>query len=69
MELIQEKIDNDYKDICTFAPNTNNADKRNRRNLEQFLYDQQEFQKKIASKKQDVKNFYLILIKYKASKL
>lgn len=53
--MIQEKIDDEYKKICTFAPNTNNTDKKNRRNLEQFLNDQQDFQKKIAIKKQDVK--------------
>jgi hypothetical protein len=56
LEIIQDKIDQKYKEVCTFAPNTNNTDKKNRRNLEQFLLDQQEFQKKIATKKQDVKS-------------
>jgi len=54
LEIIQEKINEEYKKIHTFAPNTNNNDKKNRRNLEQFLNDQEEYQKKIASKKMDV---------------
>lgn len=52
--MIQEKINQEYKKIHTFAPNTNNTDKKNRRNFEQFINDQEEFQKKIASKKMDV---------------
>ena len=52
--MIQEKINEENNKICTFAPNTNNKNKKNRRNLEQFLNDQEEFQKKTAIKKQDV---------------
>jgi len=60
--MIQEKINEENKKICTFAPNTNNTDKKNRRNLEQFLNDQQEYQRKIAIKKQDVKIKIIIRI-------
>lgn len=49
-------MNEDYQKTCTFAPNlNNNTDKKNRRKFDEFINDQEEYQRKIANKLNDVK--------------
>lgn len=58
LEIIQEKLDDEYQKNCTFAPSIN-VDKKSmiKRNFDQFYYDQESHKKKITEKITTVNNF------------
>lgn len=56
IKSIEDKINEEIKKQCTFAPNTNSTSQSKQRNLSQFLKDQETYQKKLNEKLSNLKD-------------